>query len=324
MEPTMSDNIYSFEKQGRRKFLNQGSEDAAVTEFAKRLRFVDSNYEEHRDTLLNFVLNHHKLISRYRELRAREMRWRVLFTVVSLVLLLAIPLLIFAIGVWLGDKGSVTAQVTTVLTGLLAVHRSLSSWLDKRKVIGNFWKAESDLKTKLYTCEDKWRGQATHVVTENGRTINKLKDDFLKEARAAITEARVIVQDEQSKFFDAVTYPSIDLGEMLKDAGDRAKALASAHASPELEQRNKQRQAIEALEGKLAEQKDKIVRLEIEIEQRRLLVEKKRQEMQTASKEDADALKLEITTHQIKMRQAEDELVIAKGQLEALQRSRSV
>jgi len=80
----MSDSIYSFENQGRRKFPDQESEDAAVKEFAERLRFADnSNYTQHRDTLLNFILNHHKVISRYKELRAREMRWRVLFTVLD-------------------------------------------------------------------------------------------------------------------------------------------------------------------------------------------------------------------------------------------------
>ena len=157
-------------------------------------------------------------------------------------------------------------------------------------------------------------------MNENGKTIDKLKDEFLTEARAAIVVARAIVQDEQSKFFDAVTYPSIDLGDMLKGAGDSAKALVSANVSPELEQREKQRQATESLEVKLAEQKDKIVRWETEIEQRKRLVESKRQVMQTASKEDADAFKIEIATHQSKMRQAEDELVIAEGQLKSLQR----
>jgi hypothetical protein len=96
-----------------------------------------------------------------------------------------------------------------MLTGLLAVHKSLSSWLDKRKVIGNFWKAESDLKTNLYAFEDKWKKHAVDVSIENGVTINKLKEEFLKELRAATLVARAILQDEQSKFFEAVTYPAI-------------------------------------------------------------------------------------------------------------------
>lgn len=325
MVSDLSNNIYSFENQGRRKFSDPKSEEAAVKEFATRLKLTDNSYKKHQDILLEFILNHHKVISRYNELKDREMRLRKQFTVVSLVLLFAIPLLIFAIGAWLpGDKGSVTAQVTAMLTGLLGVHRSLSSWMDKRKIIGNFWKAESDLKTKLYAFEDKWRDKAMQTATENGRTINKLKDDFLNDARAAIADARAIVQDEQSKFFDAVTYPTIDLGEMLKDAGDRARALVSAHAPPELEQQEKRRQATEALEAKIAEQKEKIVRFEAEIEQRRQAVKNKREAMTGAPTDEAASLKLEITAYQTKMRQAEDDLIIAKSQLEALQRSRSV
>lgn len=171
----MSDSIYSFENKGRRKFSDEQSEDVAMDEFAKRLGFEGGNYKEkreHRDILLDFILNYHKVISRYQELQAREAKLRKKFTVVSLALLFIIPLLILAMGVvFPGDKGSITAQVTAVLTGLLAVHKSLSSWMDKRKVIGNFWKAESDLKTRLYSFEDKWKGKAMEDVTGGGRRL---------------------------------------------------------------------------------------------------------------------------------------------------------
>lgn len=146
----------------------------------------------------------------------------------------------------------------------------------------------------------------------------------MNEVRAAIMEARAIVQDEQSKFFDVVVYPSIDLGDMLKNAGDSAKALVSTYTSPELEQREKRRQAKEAFEVKLAEQKDKIACLGSEITQREQLIESKRQAFLTIPKEDTatlNALNLDITTHQASMRKAESDLVVARSQLEALQRS---
>ncbi|HEX8874319.1 MAG TPA: hypothetical protein VF780_06785, partial [Nitrosospira sp.] len=272
--------------------------------------------------LVNFILSYHKTISRYNELRDRENRWRILFTGISLILLMAIPLIIFHIGEASAGTGNITAQVTALLTGLMAVHKSLSSWLDKRKVIGNFWKAESDLKTKLYAFEDKWKDKATQDAAGNPGAAHTLKDDFLSEARTAIVEARAIVQDEQSKFFDTLIYPSIDLGEMLKDTGDRAKALVSANISPELEQRNKQRQAKEALEAKIAEQRSKIAGLEMEIAQRKQLIEEKHAAIPGAPADDAEALKSEIASHRAKIRQAEDDLVIAKGQLEVSLRNR--
>lgn len=306
----LHDSIYSFENEGRRKFSNQGAEDAALEEFAHRLGFSGSDFKEHRDILLNFILNHHKLILRYEELQNRETKWRYIFIFISLMLLCMIPGVIFMIS---ANNSNYLAQATAILTGLLAVHKSLSSWLDKRKITGNFWKAKSDLKTKLYAFEDKWKGQAMQAVTENGVAKNKLKNDFVQEARGAILEARAIVQDEQSKFFDAVTYPSIDLGEVLKDAGNNAKALVSAHQSPKLEQRVKQRQIIE-----------KIASLETEIEQRQNLIDKKYQILQSASQDEADVLKAEIATQCGKKRQAEDELIIIKSQLEVLQRSKLI
>ena len=95
-----------------------------------------------------------------------------------------------------------------------------------------------------------------------------------------------------------------------------------AGPAPELEQRAKQRQATEALVAKISEEKHKIIRLEVEIEQRRHLVEKKLAAIAGASAEDIAGLKSEITAQKSKIRQAEDDLIIANGQLEALQRSR--
>ncbi|HEX8874980.1 MAG TPA: hypothetical protein VF780_10165, partial [Nitrosospira sp.] len=94
----MSDSIYSFENQGRRKFPGREAEDGALAEFAQRLGFASAHYMEHRTMLVNFILSYHKTMSRYNELRDRENRWRILFTGISLILLMAIPLIIFHIG----------------------------------------------------------------------------------------------------------------------------------------------------------------------------------------------------------------------------------
>jgi hypothetical protein len=99
----------------------------------------------------------------------------------------------------------------------------------------------------------------------------------------------------------------------------------STHVSPEQELQQKQRQAVETLTGQVTVLKEKIIRLETEIEQRQQLVEKKRKAaLLPASKEEGDALKLEVSAHETKIRQAEDELILTKGQLEALKRSRAV
>lgn len=316
----MNQDIYSFEKKGRRKFPDPESESAAVETFADRLGLGDINYAAYQDQLLNFIINHHKVISRYDELLDREKVLRNCFTGISLLLLVIVPILILKMDSWFdGDnKAAITAQVTAVLTGLIAVHKSLSSWLDKRTVIGNFWKAQSELKTKLYAFEDKWKGQAVLISKEDGKEIRRLKEDFLVEIRVAIAAARAIVQEEQSKFFDTITYPSIDIAEMIKGAGASAKDLVNAQVSPRLEELERQRQVAVNLSTKLAEEKAKIVRLETEIAQRKRLIETKRQAMPGLVETDREALKSEIAAHYMKVRQAEDELIVARGLFEAL------
>jgi chromosome segregation ATPase len=97
----------------------------------------------------------------------------------------------------------------------------------------------------------------------------------------------------------------------------------NANASPELELRDKQRQTKNALEAKITEQKNRVAALEVEIEQRRQLIEKKHTAMSDVLVDDIEALKLEIATHRIKMRQAEDDLLIVRGQLEVFLHIRS-
>jgi hypothetical protein len=319
----MDENIYSFEKEGRRKFHGVASENDALRDFAQRLGYADmetSDFPEHRDTILNFILNLHKIIERYQELRIKESRRRIWFTILSLALLMAIPGLMIVIGLYAESGSILTAQVAAILTGLIAVHRSVSSWMDKRKVIGNFWKAESDLKTILYSFEDKWKGRAVQSPSETGTEKPGLKEEFLADARICIAQAKAIVQDEQTKFFDAVTYPAIDLGDMVKNAGDSAKALMNLNPPPEADRRERQRRNREEFENKLAEQKGRMARLETEIEHRNQLIEEKRAAIKSASQEDAEAYGSVIKANGEKIRQAEDDLVMAKSQFEALLR----
>ncbi len=133
--------------------------------------------------------------------------------------------------------------------------------------------------------------QAIEVLSDNKF---KLKIDFLKEAKIAITDACAIVQDEQTKFFAAVTYPSIDIGQMLKDTGETAKGLVSSHVSPELERQNKRSLEIETI-------KSKVVQLKTAVEDWKRIVEEKRQQLVTTPaepKETADAIKLAITSQE--------------------------
>lgn len=312
--------IYNFENEGRRQFPDKPSEDDALRDFKKRLEIADDVEltRDHRNLLLEFILNFHKLISYYQQRRKKENSLRWGFTFLSLFLLAAIPCLIYWVTFYQSDEihaGIVVSQLTAVLTGLISVQKSISSWLDKRKIVGNFWKAESELKTKLYTFEDKWKGQA-FVISTNA-TIKTLKESFLIEVKVAIADSRAIVQEEQSKFFEAQIYPSIDLGDVLKSAGITAKDIVTAHAAPppkessELELIKKRNQELEAA-------KHRVTQLKKEIEQWTILIEQKRKQLAdnpTMHKEVADAIKSAIVAQETKRMSAEDQLVIAEGQL---------
>jgi hypothetical protein len=158
------------------------------------------------------------------------------------------------------------------------------------------------------------------LSSKTGTEKPELKEEFLADARICIAQAKAIVQDEQTKFFDAVTYPAIDLGDMVKNAGDSAKALMSLNEPPEAGRREKRRRNREEFESKLAEQKGRMARLETEIEHRNQLIEKKRIAIKSADPQDAEFINAVIKSNGDKIRQAEDDLVVAKSQFEALLR----
>jgi hypothetical protein len=299
---------------------------------------------EERKVLLNFILNHHKVISRYQQLRKRERLWRALFTAVSLLLLGGLPFLIFLVGSGAEQTTPelITTQLTALITGLVAVYKSLSSWLDKRKVVGNFRKAEADIKSKLYAFEDKWRGKAVQsrngqgdgeaagrrsvaldVTRPDGARADGLNSDFLKEAQTAIVEARQVVEEEETKYFDAVTYPAIDITGMLRETGESARGLVTDQLPFDLEQKRKEREAKALLDDRISEQAATIIRLEVELNARKGVIEREQIALASAPAEEVAALKTEIDEQGAKVKRLEEELLIAKSQAAALQHSKS-
>lgn len=153
--------------------------------------------------LLGFVTEHHLNIQYYQDqLRKRRCRRFCLF-VGSCVLLVLVPVLIANMHSersW--DKVAI-AQVTALLTGLIAVHRTVSSWMDQRNLVSLFWNAASDLKQALYTFEGKWRG----MTREQG---------FAEALREGTAAAREVVIAEQKQFFSTTAYPSVNLLNVLR------------------------------------------------------------------------------------------------------------
>jgi hypothetical protein len=166
--------------------------------------------------------------------------------------------------------------------------------------------------------------QAADATRTSGAGVpGQLEDDFLKEARAAIAEARQIVDEEETKYFDAVTYPAIDLTGMLRETGEGARGLVTDHLPFDVEQKRKEREATALLDGRIAEQAETIVRLEAELDARKQLIERARIAVASAPAEEVAALETDIGDQREKVKRLEDELLIAKSQAAALRHSKS-
>jgi len=155
---------YRFESAGR---LSTTPNSADVQKFAERKLIIPANAidDKVRTAIAGFMTHHHLAIMRYQTLLNREKNYRAFFIGFSFVLLAFVPVCIFLLSKYLaGSSSNVIAQITAMLTGLLAVQKALSSWLDKRVIIGNFYRAQSVLKSNLYTFEDQWRGKAAIEV----------------------------------------------------------------------------------------------------------------------------------------------------------------
>ncbi|MCK4465081.1 MAG: hypothetical protein KAU83_05160 [Bacteroidales bacterium] len=292
------DNTYIFEKKSRKRSRSKKEAQTELAKFANRLDLKESHYTGHKDELLEYVMEHHLNIDWYEERLKKERNYRYIFTTISLALLLLIPIGILYLTQLPGISGSsVAAQITAVLTGLLAVHRSLSSWFSKRQLMGHFWKASADLKESLYSFEERWRGNA---VTEN----NKLKDDFVKGVYNGIDYARKIVKEEKINFFKLHSLPSIDLGRTLKEATADAKSLFTTHISPDLERE----QARETLEMNILKLEKEINGLDILINEKKELLNKSSVSEMPFLKSRIETLETELDTRKLQLYKEKAEL----------------
>ena len=233
-------NLYQFESIGR--LTSHRKSDVTVNEygiFLGRLGLVESDVEDFKQDLMNFVSLHQANILWYVTRLKKELKNRRWFFISSVALLALVPIAIIAIGALAaemsaGSPGTITAQITAVLTGFIGVHRALSSWMDKRQLIGHFHKASASLKEILYSIEEKWGGKAKDENSE-------LNEDFIKDIKQGIESARKIVKKEEEDYFARQeSIPSIDLAAAIKAAGKDAASLVATHRAPALEKLEKQ------------------------------------------------------------------------------------
>ena len=101
------------------------------------------------------------------------------------------------------QSAALPAQITAVLTGVLALQKTLSTWYASQQRYAAWYKARSDLKTLYYTLLQTWSGK---IVAG---------DVFLAALRTFTADASKVISDEQLDFFQRLTLPGIDVLDML-------------------------------------------------------------------------------------------------------------
>lgn len=221
------DQLYRFESLGRlTSHVKAGEVDQDFRTFMGRLGITADVLGANDQFMRNYVFLHHAKIHWYVTRMRKELRYRALFIAFSVLLLVMIPVLLVGLGMlpkWFGVQGTAfaTAQVTGVITGLIAIHRVLSTWLEKRRLIVHFHKASAALKAGLYSLEDKWRGRAVDAG-------KRLKAEFVDDVKRGIESALQITKEEEEAYFEyRAGLPSINIMDTLKSVQNDVAALAA-------------------------------------------------------------------------------------------------
>jgi hypothetical protein len=218
---------YAFESEDTRGALrNKGRAREEAQRIAGRLGFNDEIPATNFGQPLLELATHCNLAIAWYEGKIKKEVWaRRGYFFVSLGTLLLIPITLYLIGNFsrLGQPTAVTAQMSAVLTGLLAFQRGVSAWLDRRQIVGAYAKASSDLKTLLYTFEQTWDTMATdssHAV------------EFTSALRTITAKSRDIVRLETEAYYQTLSYPTLDLGSLVKSAASDAGTLIHTFGTP--------------------------------------------------------------------------------------------
>ncbi len=255
---------YCFEGKARKdsQRTREASENA-LNVFAGRLQLGQPNQfnSTEKELLLDYMIHCALNIDWYENRIKKEKRLRFLFTAITLFLLALLPIILFFVSAKIKANAEVvTAQITTALTGFLAVHKALSSWLEKRKVMGLFWSASSELKENLYSIESKWKGKAR----EKGR----LKEEFMADIQQGVTLATAVVKKEQKEFFETnYALPSTDFAQLVKDSSAAAKDMSKILIPTSLQEKGEKEkqvsikdQAIKKIESSIEQVKELMVK----------------------------------------------------------------
>ena len=220
------DTLYSFETRPTRQSVIRAAEmaDKLLRRLGVDASALDRVSDEHRRKLSAFTTACHLNIEWYDNARTRQGRLYLIFGIFTGLLVLAIPVAIFITH----DRASdaLAAQVGVIITGVLSAHRALASALEKRNNKRHFWKAQADLKSILYSFEDKWRECSLYRQEGDDATGTlRFAPGFFDDLDRSTRDALDIKKNEQDQFFSGVVNPFSGLIEILGLAGETGSTI---------------------------------------------------------------------------------------------------
>ena len=258
------DNAYDFEKASRKSYRGGSVASTDSEKMIRRLGLANQMsgpLGELAPLIDDYVVQVNLNINWYQRALKKELRLRGVFFALSIAMLAAVPIVVLLLPQFVSSMlppsddttntysiaQNVTAQITAVLTGLLGFQRAISAWLDKRKIAGSYAQTSAKLKDLVWSLHQKWN------VRE---IVPAIKGELAEDLRDGIRDARQLTSDEQLFYFANLSYPTIDVGSILKSSGAQASSIAATHASPNmkaLEARSKLQSAIMTAEAMMAE-----------------------------------------------------------------------
>lgn len=250
---------YEFEREDER-FVAGG--DAATDEdekaFADRLEFkLDKNSPPHVKRVVRaYVIAVHRMILYYVTKRKEEetrYKWYMIGTGLLVVALPIVTAVLPSLMKDVAQNSIISTQIVAVIAGVFGVHRMYSTWMFRRNSAYAFWQASAQLKTLLYSLEQRWAQRA--LV---GSSFDPL---FLKALEDGKTAAEEVVTKEQESFFQALGNLKVDLQDIITKAVEGSGGITSKLAEPVIKEIAAREQKTAQIQGEVTKAREELVTL---------------------------------------------------------------
>jgi hypothetical protein len=174
-----------------------------LNDFKEQLKLPSKSNINIDRALENFLIEAVLGAAWYQVKSKRALRWLWLYIIINIILVIALPLGLIGLAKLGTGMAVIPAQITGVLTGILALQKTLSQWYVSQQRYAAWYKARSDLKTVYYGLVHQWSGKIAAV------------DQFLVALDGATEQSRKVIDDEQLDYFQRLALPSFDVLDML-------------------------------------------------------------------------------------------------------------